>query len=56
MPFQRELVSSFTDRRCGIFVLNRPLAAGFYSIRFGYLPFAIGCSELNRYDEYVVRP
>ena len=56
LPFQRELVSSFIDRRCGIFVLNRPLAAGFYSIRFGYLPFAIGCSELNRYDEYVVRP
>jgi hypothetical protein len=56
LPFQRELVGRFIDRRCGPFVLNRPLAAGFYSIRFGYLPFAIGCEELNRYDEYRVQP
>ena len=53
---RRELINSQIDRRCGVFVMNRPLAAGFYSIRFGYLPFAIGCSELNRYDEYRVLP
>jgi hypothetical protein len=40
------------DRRCGVFVLNRALHAGFFSNRFGYLPFAIGCAELNRYDVY----
>lgn len=53
---RRDFLNSQIDRRCGVFVMNRPLAAGFYSIRFGYLPFAIGCSELNRYDEYRVLP
>jgi hypothetical protein len=52
MPFQRDLVSTVIDRRCGVFVLNRKLAAGFYSTRFGFLPFAVGCGEVNRYDFY----
>jgi hypothetical protein len=56
LPIQRELLGMFPDRRCGVFVLNRKLAAGFYSIRFGYLPFAVGCGELNRYDVYRVLP
>jgi 4-amino-4-deoxy-L-arabinose transferase-like glycosyltransferase len=54
LPFQRDLVSTTSDWRCGIFVLNRHLSAGFYSNRFGYLPFAIGCGEVNRYDTYIV--
>jgi hypothetical protein len=56
MPFRRELLHTRTDRRCGVFVLNRRLGAGFYSIRFGYLPFAIGCGEVNAYDVYRVLP
>ena len=56
LPFNREYLYSTTDRRCGIFVLNRPLRAGFFSNRFGYLPFAIGCGELDRYDVYRVLP
>jgi len=48
------MLASFRDRRCGAFVLNRTLAAGFFSSRFGYLPFAFGCGELNRYDVYEV--
>jgi hypothetical protein len=56
MPFQRDLVSTTRDWRCGIFVLNRRLGAGFYSNRFGYLPFAVGCGEVNRYDTYRVAP
>jgi hypothetical protein len=55
-PFERELVGLFPDRRCGVFVLNRPLRAGFYSNRLGYLPFAIGCAEVDRYDIYRVLP
>jgi len=50
--FRRELLNTQTDRRCGVFVLNRRLSAGFYSIRFGYLPFGIGCAEVNAYDTY----
>ena len=56
LPFRRELLNTQTDRRCGVFVLNRRLSAGFYSIRFGYLPFAIGCGEVNAYDLYRVLP
>jgi hypothetical protein len=54
MPFQRDLVSTSIDQRCGVFVLNRKLAAGFYSNRFGFLPFSVGCAEVNRYDIYRV--
>jgi hypothetical protein len=56
LPFRRELLNTQTDHRCGVFVLNRRLSAGFYSIRFGYLPFAIGCAEVNAYDIYRVLP
>jgi hypothetical protein len=56
LPFRRELLNTQPDRRCGVFVLNRRLSAGFYSIRFGYLPFAIGCAEVNAYDIYRVLP
>jgi hypothetical protein len=56
MPIRLELLNTQTDRRCGVFVLNRRLAAGFYSNRFGYLPFAIGCGEVNAYDLYRVLP
>ena len=56
LPFRRELLHTQPDRRCGVFVLNRRLGAGFYSIRFGYLPFAIGCGEVNAYDLYRVIP
>ena len=52
LPFRRELLGVFVDRRCGVFVLNRAMHAGFYSSRFGYLPFAVGCGELNRYEVY----
>ncbi len=43
-------------RAAAHFVLNRHFGAGFYSIRFGYLPFAIGCGEVNAYDLYRVLP
>ena len=55
LPLQLELVNVRQDKRCGVFVLNRRLGAGFYSNRFGYLPFAIGCAEVNRYDVFRVR-
>jgi 4-amino-4-deoxy-L-arabinose transferase-like glycosyltransferase len=56
LPFRRELLHTQADRHCGVFVLNRRFGAGFYSIRFGYLPFAIGCGEVNAYDVYRVLP
>ncbi len=56
LPIHKELLNTQFDRRCGVFVLNRRFHAGFYSIRFGYLPFAIGCGELNAYDLYRVLP
>jgi hypothetical protein len=56
LPFRRELLNTQADRRCGVFVLNRRLSAGFFSNRFGYLPFAIGCGEVNAYDLYRVLP
>jgi hypothetical protein len=56
LPIRLELLNTQTDRRCGAFVLNRRLGAGFYSDRFGYLPFAIGCAEVNAYDLYRVLP
>ena len=56
LPVRRELLNTRTDRHCGVFVLNRRLKAGFYSNRFGYLPFAIGCGEVNAYDLYRVLP
>ena len=56
LPIHRELLNTQTDRRCGPFVLNRHFGAGFYSIRFGYLPFALGCGEVNAYDLYRVLP
>ena len=56
LPIRREMLNTQTDRRCGVFVLNRRFRAGFYSNRFGYLPFAIGCGELNAYDLYQVLP
>ena len=55
LPLQLDPVRLRADNRCGVFVLNRRLSAGFYSIRFGYLPFAIGCAEVNRYDVFRVR-
>jgi hypothetical protein len=54
MPLRRDLLHSTRDVRCGVFVLNRALHAGFFSNRFGYLPFSFGCTELNRYDLYRV--
>jgi hypothetical protein len=56
LPIRRELLHTQTDRRCGVFVLNRRLSAGFFSNHFGYLPFAIGCGEVNAYDLYRVLP
>jgi hypothetical protein len=56
LPIRRELLHTRTDERCGVFVLNRRLKAGFFSNRFGYLPFAIGCGEVNAYDVYRVLP
>ena len=56
LPIRLELLNTQTDRRCGVFVLNRRLGAGYYSNRFGYLPFAIGCGEVNAYDLYRVLP
>ena len=55
LPLRLDLVNVKQDDRCGVFVLNRRLSAGFYSIRFGYLPFAIGCAEVNRYDVFRVK-
>jgi hypothetical protein len=52
LPFRREFLYSIGDRRCGVFVLNRDMRAGFYSNRFGYLPFTVGCGEINRFDVY----
>lgn len=54
LPYDRDLLYSTSDYRCGIFVLNRKMHAGFFSNRFGYLPFAFGCAELDRYDMYRV--
>jgi hypothetical protein len=56
LPIHRELLYTQIDRRCGAFVLNRHFGAGFYSNRFGYLPFALGCGEVNAYDVYRVLP
>jgi hypothetical protein len=56
LPIRLDLLHTRTDRRCGVFVLNRRLGAGFYSNHFGYLPFAIGCGEVNAYDVYRVLP
>jgi hypothetical protein len=56
LPIRRELLHTQSDVRCGVFVLNRRFGAGFYSIRFGYLPFALGCGEVNAYDLYRVLP
>ena len=56
LPIRKELLNTQFDTRCTVFVLNRRFRAGFYSIRFGYLPFAIGCGELNAYDLYRVLP
>jgi hypothetical protein len=56
LPIRRELLHTRTDERCGVFVLNRRLKAGFFSNRFGYLPFALGCGEVNAYDVYRVLP
>lgn len=56
MPIRKELLNTQFDQRCGVFVLNRRFRAGFYSNRFGYLPFAVGCGELNAYDLYRVLP
>lgn len=55
LPIRLDLVNVKQDDRCGVFVLNRRLGAGFYSIRFGYLPFALGCAEVNRYDIFRVK-
>jgi hypothetical protein len=52
LPLARELVGVFPDRRCGVFVLNRKLSAGFFSSRFGFLPLGLGCGEVDRYDVY----
>jgi hypothetical protein len=54
LPLRIELLRTESDRRCGAFVLNRTLHAGFYSNHFGYLPFAIGCGEIDAYDLYRV--
>jgi hypothetical protein len=54
LPLRLDLVNVKQDDRCGVFVMNRRLSAGFYSNRFGYLPFALGCTQLNRYDVFRV--
>ncbi len=56
LPLRLELLNTEKDERCGVFVLNRGLHAGFYSNHFGYLPFALGCGEVNAYDLYRVMP
>jgi hypothetical protein len=56
LPLRLDLVNVKPDDRCGVFVMNRRFSAGFYSIRFGYLPFALGCTQLNRYDVFRVLP
>ncbi|MDE3165357.1 MAG: hypothetical protein KGN36_06090, partial [Acidobacteriota bacterium] len=54
LPLYRDYLYTIEDRRCGVFVLNRAMHAGFFSNRFGYLPFAVGCGVVNRYDMYRV--
>jgi len=57
IPIHRQLLTTQSDRRCGVFVLNEPLRAGFFSSGWdGYLPFVIGCGEVNAYDLYRVSP
>ena len=56
MPIRLEPLDTMTDARCGVFVLNRELGAGFFSDRWGYLPFAIGCEAVDTYDIYRVSP
>ena len=56
LPIQREHLATWPERRCGVFVMNRRLSAGFFSNRYGWLPFAFGCEELNAYDVYRVVP
>lgn len=56
LPLRLDLVNVKQDDRCGVFVMNRRLSAGFYSNRFGYLPLAFGCTQLNRYDVFRVLP
>ena len=56
MPIHLEPVDAWTDDRCGVFVLNRELGAGFFSNHWGYLPFAIGCEAVDTYDTYRVSP
>jgi hypothetical protein len=56
LPLRLDLVNVRQDDGCGVFIMNRRLSAGFYSNRFGYLPFALGCTQLNRYDVFRVLP
>ena len=56
LPLRLDPINVRQDDRCGVFVMNRRLSAGFYSNRFGYLPFALGCAQLNRYDVFRVLP
>ena len=56
MPIRLEPLDTMTDARRGVFVLNRELGAGFFSDRWGYLPFAIGCEAVDTYDIYRVSP
>jgi hypothetical protein len=56
MPIRLEPLDTLTDERCGVFVLNRELGAGFFSNRWGYMPFAIGCAAVDNYDLYRVSP
>ena len=56
LPFQRELLNTAARPPLRRLRAQPPLRAGFYSIRFGYLPFAIGCGEVNAYDLYRVLP
>ena len=56
LPIATKLIGTHPDSRCTFFVLNRKFSAGFYSTRFGYLPVAYGCGEVNRYDTYLVLP
>jgi hypothetical protein len=55
LPIKMDLVHAESDRRFGVFVLNRALKAGFYGNRFGYLPFVVGRGEVNRYEVWRVR-
>lgn len=54
LPIGREFLYAISDRRCGVFVLNRDMHAGYFCNRFGYLPFTVGCGELNRFEMYRV--